>query len=181
MFRRKKTGGGCGVARAALAATGMLGAAALGSCSGTGPANVAAEATPAKASLPADVPAPSAAEIYGAAKTDRQAAAAPPAEAAKPKPAAPGVDEPRKLVGLGRAQIEALLGQPAMQRREAAAELWQYRAANCVLDLFLYAAPDGQLRVTHADLRGRREGRPAPPGCFAEIAGASGRPQTANN
>jgi hypothetical protein len=77
----------------------------------------------------------------------------------------------KRLVGLDRTALESTLGIPWLMRREAKAELWQYRAPNCVLDLFLYAKADGELRVMHADLRGRRENRPAPAGCFAEIVG----------
>lgn len=78
----------------------------------------------------------------------------------------------KRLVGLDRASLEAMLGAPWLLRREAAAELWQYRAPNCVLDLFLHAK-GGELRVAHADLRARRENRPVPAGCFAELVGGA--------
>jgi len=77
----------------------------------------------------------------------------------------------KRLVGLDRNTLENTLGPPWLVRREVKTELWQYRAPNCVLDLFFYAKSDGELHVTHADLRGRRENRPAPAGCFAEIVG----------
>lgn len=124
------------------------------------------------------------AEIYGQQaaapiRQERQAAAVlMPAPA--PPAVPPGVDSPRKLVGLDRQALQALLGAPALQRSEGKSELWQYRAANCVLDVFLYAGTDGQSRVTHADLRGRRDNRAAPQGCYADIvAGGDKRAQTA--
>ncbi|MCK6451220.1 MAG: hypothetical protein L6R19_10255 [Alphaproteobacteria bacterium] len=78
----------------------------------------------------------------------------------------------KRLIGLDRAALESMLGAPWLLKREAAAELWQYRAPDCVLDLFLYAR-NGELRVAHADLRARRENRPVPAGCFAELVGGT--------
>jgi len=125
------------------------------------------------------------AEIYGQQaaapiRQERQAAAIPPAAAPAPSAVPPAADSPRKLVGLDRPALRSLLGAPALQRSEGKAELWQYRAANCVLDVFLYADNGGLARVTHADLRGRRDNRAAPQGCYADIvAGAERRAQTA--
>jgi hypothetical protein len=72
--------------------------------------------------------------------------------------------------------VQGLLGQPFLLKREGAAELWQYRAPNCVLDVFLYADQGGGQRVTHAELRARRENVKAPAGCYAQILNAP-RPQ----
>src|SRR5260221_5762501 len=44
----------------------------------------------------------------------------------------------RELIGLERGDVEARLGPPALRRRDAPAEIWQYRSPLCVLDLFLY-------------------------------------------
>lgn len=114
-------------------------------------------AEPAKVEAPAEKPAQAVKVATGPAKN--------------PSPSLLSQGEGlKRLVGMDRTALESTLGMPWLLKREANAELWQYRASNCVLDLFLYAKKDGELRVTHADLRGRREGRPAPPGCFAEIA-----------
>jgi hypothetical protein len=126
------------------------------------------------------------AEIYGQQaaapiRQERQTAAIPSAVSPPaPSAAPPGADSPRKLAGFDRAAVQALLGAPSLQRPEGKAELWQYRAANCVLDVFFYTGKDGQMRVTHADLRGRRDNRAAPQGCYADIvAGGDKRAQTA--
>jgi len=107
----------------------------------------------------------------------------------KPSPLRPGVvlsagaraaalpsATPRQLVGLPHADVQDLFGQPFLLKREGEAELWQYRAPNCVLDVFLYAGKDGSQRVTHAELRARRENAKASPGCYAQILNAP-RPQ----
>jgi hypothetical protein len=83
---------------------------------------------------------------------------------------------PSRLVGLGRGEVQELLGQPFLLKREGAGELWQYRAPNCVLDVFLYDAKGGDQRVTHAELRARRENARPPASCYAQILNAP-RPQ----
>jgi hypothetical protein len=66
----------------------------------------------------------------------------------------------RELIGLERGEVEARLGTPALRRRDAPAEIWQYRSPLCVLDLFLYR--DGAAtRVTSVELR-PRDGRELP-------------------
>jgi hypothetical protein len=58
------------------------------------------------------------------------------------------------LEHLTAADLVARLGPPNFTRRDPPAELWQYRGATCVLDLFLY--PDnGTLKVSHAQSRVR--------------------------
>lgn len=65
---------------------------------------------------------------------------------------APREEDPDKLLGLEVGTIHDLLGDPALVRRDGEAEVWQYRAAACVLDLFIYGQPK---RVAHVDLRDR--------------------------
>lgn len=65
---------------------------------------------------------------------------------------APREEDPDKLLGLEADTIHDLLGDPALVRRDGDAEVWQYRAAACVLDLFIYGRPK---RVAHVDLRDR--------------------------
>mgnify|MGYP000300744794 CR=1 FL=1 len=56
------------------------------------------------------------------------------------RPEPPINDDPRQLIGLDRGGVTALLGSPALIRREAPAEIWQYVTADCVFDVVLYAA-----------------------------------------
>jgi len=64
-------------------------------------------------------------------------------------------DDPEQLVGLDHDGLSEKLGKPALIRRDGDAEIWQYRAENCVLDLFLYGEDK---RVVHVDLRDRGDG-----------------------
>ena len=66
-------------------------------------------------------------------------------------------DGAEKFSGMERAQVARLLGRPDFVRRDAPAEIWQYRAGGCILDLFLYEERGG-MRVAHAELRGRAAG-----------------------
>lgn len=50
---------------------------------------------------------------------------------------------PQELVGLGPADVQALLGPPELRRVEAMIEVWQYRSERCVLDLYLYPGEGG--------------------------------------
>jgi len=78
--------------------------------------------------------------------------------------------DPKLLIGLTGAQIAELLGRPGFVRRDAPAEVWQYRGSDCVLDVFLYA--DGaSARVQHVELRPRQPARPSSPACFAGLLG----------
>jgi len=72
----------------------------------------------------------------------------------------PPIKDVRELIGLAPTELHARLGDPALRRRDAPAEIWQYRSALCVLDLFLYR--DGAVtRVTNVELR-PRDGRDIP-------------------
>lgn len=61
-------------------------------------------------------------------------------------------DDPRRLMGLGPAGLGAILGEPQLVRREAPAEIWQYRSQTCVFDVFLYDQAGAQ-RVTYLEAR----------------------------
>ena len=58
------------------------------------------------------------------------------------------------LEHLSAPALLARLGPPDFTRRDPPAELWQYRGATCVLDLFLYPEA-GTMTVSHAQTRGR--------------------------
>lgn len=75
----------------------------------------------------------------------RPAAAGPVAPEPAPQvsrrtPEPPINDDPNQLLGLDRGGVAALLGDPALVRREAPAEIWQYVTGECVFDVVLYAA-----------------------------------------
>ncbi|TQV79881.1 hypothetical protein [Denitrobaculum tricleocarpae] len=83
---------------------------------------------------------------------------APVQESAVPKaPALPDVDDnPEQLLTMTRDDLNGLLGQPDLVRRENPAEIWQYRGKNCVLDLFLYNEednPDSPFKVVYSEAR----------------------------
>ena len=56
----------------------------------------------------------------------------------------------KDLAGMKPADVVSILGQPDLKRDEPPAELWQYRAADCVLNLFFYDNA-GSYRLTHAE------------------------------
>ncbi len=167
-----------GVCKAALALGALAAAGALGGCVGASNRSVGETPAPKTSLVTANL---SNADVYAGG----QAATAPirpDQQAAAPAAATLGIDSPRRMVGLDRPALQTLLGNPGLQRIEGKAELWQYRTANCVLDVFFYPGKDGAPRVTHADLRGRRDSRSAPQTCYGEIvAGADKRAQTARN
>jgi hypothetical protein len=47
-------------------------------------------------------------------------------------------DDPERLLGLGPNALSDLLGRPELIRRESPAQVWQYRATDCVFDVVLY-------------------------------------------
>ncbi len=87
--------------------------------------------------------------------------------APEPKPI-PVDDNPKQLFGLSGKRVAALLGPANFVRRDGTAEVWQYRAAECVLDVFLYRR-DATLSVAHVDLRQRRAATQPPRRCFAGL------------
>ena len=79
-----------------------------------------------------------------------EVAALPPEPPPPPEPVID--DDPDRLFGLDRPALSAMLGEPALIRREAPAEIWQYRSATCVFDVFLYDAA-GTHRVEFLEAR----------------------------
>jgi len=75
-----------------------------------------------------------------------------------------------QIMNGGAGRIEGLLGRPELKRRERQAELWQYRSARCVLNLFIYPnGADQAPEVTHAEARARTGGRISPRMCLASL------------
>jgi hypothetical protein len=73
-----------------------------------------------------------------------------------PNPARPhfALAEMASLTQMSDRQLMQRLGSPDFTRRDPPAEIWQYRSASCVLDVFLYPEADG-LKVLHATTRDR--------------------------
>ena len=88
-------------------------------------------------------------------------AAAPPDEKVAAIPPSPQLARFRDLKAT---EVEALVGGPDFRRVEAPAELWQYRTAECVVDLFFYGKGDDR-RVVHADARSRDPARASDESC----------------
>lgn len=59
---------------------------------------------------------------------------------------------PTELVGLNKENVQDLLGEPQLIRRDGPAEVWQYTANACILDLFLYEVGEKH-RVEYMELR----------------------------
>lgn len=79
------------------------------------------------------------------------------------------VPAPKQLIGLNRDEVQSLLGFPWLLKREGTAELWQYRIPSCVLDLFLLGSDPDDLKVSHVELRSRRENKPPTAACYVDI------------
>ena len=77
---------------------------------------------------------------------------------------------PSTLSGLDSGQVVDLLGPPSFKRRDNPAEIWQYRAPACVLDLFLYRpGKTGSFRVRHFEARGRGKNGVSEKDCFHRL------------
>jgi hypothetical protein len=89
-----------------------------------------------------------------------------------PVPVATAVHVPglKELTGLRPTDIVAILGQPDLRRDEPPAQLWQYRATDCILNLFFYREKDGY-RLAHAETWQRNlAGGTVPARCHDENA-----------
>lgn len=78
--------------------------------------------------------------------------------------------EIKDLAGLRPADVVSILGPPDLRSDEPPAELWQYRAADCVLNLFFYSEAGGY-RLAHAEAWQRTlSGGSIPARCYDEDA-----------
>ena len=59
-----------------------------------------------------------------------------------------------RLAGLDASEVITLVGEPDFRRNDPPAQLWQYRSAACVLDVYLYREGDAY-RVTRVESRER--------------------------
>lgn len=70
------------------------------------------------------------------------------------------------LSGLAPAEVVALIGDPDLRRLDPPAEVWQYRNADCVLDLYFYDS-GANSRMVYAETRSRMPQRtPAATSCL---------------
>lgn len=94
-------------------------------------------------------------------------------ETAVPKPDFPDInDDPAQLIKMTRDDLNGLLGQPDLVRRETPAEIWQYRGKDCILDIFLYSEADqsnSPYRVVYSEARGREAGKADQRACLNEL------------
>jgi hypothetical protein len=71
-------------------------------------------------------------------------------------------DDPKQMIGLDDAAIEALLGQPSFRREDSPAQVWQYDNDECILDVFLYTdGPASPHRAVYYEMRAKDNGEPA--------------------
>jgi len=61
--------------------------------------------------------------------------------------------DPNELLGLDHSAVRRVLGKPAQVRNEFTAQVWQYVTGDCVVDLYLYQAEGGGLKVTYVEAR----------------------------
>ena len=86
-------------------------------------------------------------------------------------PLVPINDDPDQLMGLAPRAVSHLLGPPSLLRTETLAQVWQYTAADCVLDIYLYAedeTPD-RSRVTYYEIRKNDFHGSSARACFTDI------------
>ena len=145
-----------GPQRSGLLAACLIGF-ALGAC------EVLEQITPGSEPPPEAAPAPTAA---GAAPAPQPAPEVPETAALPPAPKID--DDPARLMGLDRAGLAKLLGDPELTRREPPAEIWQYRGGSCVFDVFLYEEA-GRQRVTYLEARDGAARRVGARGCLNEL------------
>lgn len=101
--------------------------------------------------------------------------ALPAADAAKVKPEIPlpqarlDIGDLRKqFLGQNAEQVKALVGAPDFNRRDNPAEIWQYRNADCRVDLFLYKSGT-TMKVEHVDVRGISINKVSPARCLSDL------------
>tara|TARA_B100000029_G_C17448319_1_gene914035 strand:+ start:618 stop:1166 length:549 start_codon:yes stop_codon:yes gene_type:complete len=80
-------------------------------------------------------------------------------------------NDPAQLMGLEPAAINHLLGKPSLLRTEPPAQVWQYKIADCVLDIFLYTdeTEPENVRVSYFEIRGGETALAGTRACFSAI------------
>ena len=85
--------------------------------------------------------------------------------------------DPETLNHLTEQEVRYIFGKPAMQRRDADARIWQYRAGGCVVDFFFYDQKDMQdgSAVSYVDFRLKED---LEPGSAARLEPVSAHSQS---
>jgi hypothetical protein len=73
-----------------------------------------------------------------------------------------------EFMGYSPERVLPVLGAPDFVRRDGNAQIWQYRATSCILDLFLYKA-NGSTQVKHAELRPRAPATETLDVCYSRL------------
>jgi hypothetical protein len=163
---------GSGIFGVALIAAALAGCATEGGETSRTASSAPAE-TAVAAPKPIQRPAPPKATAAPPIRADRVVRATPPASPPPPKIN----DDPNQLLGLTPDGVAGLLGAPTFVRRDGPAEIWQYQAPACILDVFLYSGRTG-FQVTYVELRGRGARGPSRRECFAAMLMANREGQT---
>jgi hypothetical protein len=82
---------------------------------------------------------------------------------------------PGDVLGLDETALKHWFGAPSFIRRDYPAEVWQYRAKACVLELYLYPADD-HMAVTHAEAQSAESANAALGPCLASLSEAKRKP-----
>lgn len=97
----------------------------------------------------------------------------------RPKPPAPPLSpslDPATLIGLNQAEVLAAFGEPKNRKDAAPAQVWQYAAGECEVELFFYLdLSDEQFHLLNYDTNQPNGGADAAQRCFDQVLGR--RPQ----
>ncbi len=106
--------------------------------------------------------------LLAACGSTRNAPAPVAVETAPPEPAAPAYVM-SDIMGAGPAAIDALLGVPALTRKEGAGEYRRYSLSRCTLIVILYPDDTGAPRAAHVEATALSSGaeKPALDDCLA--------------
>lgn len=125
------------------------------------------------------------AELPAVAEPEREPAPPPTADRSAVEDAAPAAEiaarpPPRRLppslIGLDRDRLAEFLGPPRFKRRDNPVEIWQYRAAECTLDLFLYREGNTEVfKVAHVEVRGRGQPKLTADECAVQVLRAGAK------
>ena len=87
----------------------------------------------------------------------------------KPKIVEQNIDgDPNQLLGLAHHHVSNRLGLPGFVRRDGYAEIWQYLAKTCILDIYLYSK-NNTLKVNYVEVRGRGGVKFSRRDCFVQL------------
>jgi hypothetical protein len=69
------------------------------------------------------------------------------------------VGQPQSLMMLTQQEIGYLFGKPTLHRKDADAEVWQYKTSGCVVDFYFYndEKTHGQVNPSYVDMRMKDE------------------------